>query len=102
MATHEFLSSGGSTGACVGFNTALGVKRMVFVTEGSMSENMESASVLCQALQRIDCKWHMQSADALRAHVGPDVPQRARRQREVLAFMTKEEIDAEELRSNID
>lgn len=101
VATPTYLSNEGRIGACIGFGRATDVKRMVTVTEGFMVEHVCEASDICAALQMADCRWTFHTEGELHEVVGPHAPQRGRRQREVLAFMTQDEIDRQDVSSRM-
>lgn len=96
VATPTYLSNRGKVGACIGFARATEVKRMVTVSPGFMAQHIMEANDICAALQMADCRWTFHSEAELRRIVGPGVPHRDRRQREVLAFMTQDEIDGQD------
>ena len=79
------------------FARATAVKRRVHISDAFMVTNLRAAEFLGDALSAADSCWTLSEEDALRAYVGPDVPQRQQRQREVIAFMTQAEIGADDL-----
>jgi len=78
------------------FAKATHVKRYIYVTDGFMVRYTQEANDLCEVLRMPGCKWSLRTESELREFVGPGVTQRLRRQREVLAFVTQEDIDNEE------
>jgi D-Tyr-tRNAtyr deacylase len=91
LATSQFLKTSGQRGACLKFHSAVQTKRMVFLSDGFLNDHPLVSKDFVDVLQMVCCSWTLSALADIRKYLGEAGPQRERRQREVLAFMTKDE-----------
>ena len=95
LAAKQYFLTSGKSGGCLAFTPAVDVKRFISITDGFMDEHLTAATLICDAIELVDSKWEMTNGEEdLDTLIGPAVVVRDRRQREVISFMSRDEIDA--------
>ena len=100
LASMVYFNTGGKSGGCMAFTRATDVQRSIHVTDGFMRDHLRAATFLAEAVEVVGGKWDLKiGMEDLLPIIGPAVPapRRDQRQREVLAFMSRDELDADEL-----
>ena len=91
IAAPRYLQTRGSEGAAIAFETAVSMKRTVYITVDFMSTWPMASSDILAVLRQVHCKWQLVTELELLEHVDPARAGHAKRQREVLVFLTDAE-----------
>ena len=91
IAAPRYLQTLGSEGSAIAFETAVSVKRMVYITVDFMSTWPMASSNILAVLGQVQCKWQLVTELEVLEHVNPARAGHAKRQREVLVFLTDAE-----------